>query len=117
MTDFSHLIREANLIDGQWVAADDGGTIDVTNPADGTVIARVPNSGATETQRAINSAHTAFPEYAAMPLGERVALMRRLHDAILARSHPPRPMSCGSRKRPAARTARSSRHPYRAESF
>lgn len=83
MTDFSHLIREANLIDGQWVAADDGGTIDVTNPADGTVIARVPNSGATETQRAINSAHTAFPEYAAMPLSERVALMRRLHDAIL----------------------------------
>ena len=83
MTDFSHLIREANLIDGQWMAADDGGTIDVTNPADGTVIARVPNSGAGETQRAINAAHAAFPAYAAMPLNERVALMRELHDAIL----------------------------------
>ncbi len=83
MTDFSHLIRETNLIDGQWVAAEDGGTIDVTNPADGTVIARVPNSGTSETKRAIDAAHAAFPAYAAMPLNERVALMRKLHDAIM----------------------------------
>lgn len=79
---FASLVRQQNLIDGQWVSADSGQTIDVTDPATGQVIAKVPNSGQSETYRAINAAHEAFPAYAAMPLGERVALMRRLHDAI-----------------------------------
>jgi succinate-semialdehyde dehydrogenase/glutarate-semialdehyde dehydrogenase len=83
MTDFSHLVREANLIAGRWVPADDGGQIDVTDPATGDVVARVPDAGAGETRRAIEAAHAAFPAYAALPLGERVALMRRLHQAIL----------------------------------
>lgn len=79
---FASLVRQQNLIDGQWVSADSGQTIDVTDPATGQVIAKVPNSGQSETYRAINAAHEAFPAYAAKPLGERVALMRRLHDAI-----------------------------------
>ena len=83
MTDFSHLVREANLIDGEWVGADDGGLIDVTDPADGSVIARVPNAGTAETRRAIDAAHAAFPAWSTMPLNERVALMRRLHQAIM----------------------------------
>ena len=83
MTDFSHPVRQKNLIDNAWVDADDGGTIDVTNPANGEVIATVPNAGTAETRRAIDAAKTAFDGYAAMPLGERVALMRKLHDAIM----------------------------------
>lgn len=79
---FASLVRQQNLIDGQWVSADSGQTLDVTDPATGQVIAKVPNSGQSETYRAINAAHEAFPAYAAKPLGERVALMRRLHDAI-----------------------------------
>jgi succinate-semialdehyde dehydrogenase/glutarate-semialdehyde dehydrogenase len=78
-----HLVRHANLIAGSWVPADSGQTIDVTNPADGTVIATVPNCGAEETRRAIEAAHAAFPHYAALPLNERVALLRRLHQLIL----------------------------------
>ena len=78
-----HLVRQANLISGSWVPADSGQTIDVTNPADGTVIATVPNCGAEETRRAIEAAHAAFPHYAALPLNERVALLRRLHQLIL----------------------------------
>jgi succinate-semialdehyde dehydrogenase / glutarate-semialdehyde dehydrogenase len=83
MTDFAPLIRKANLVAGDWIAADSGRTIDVTNPATGEVIATVPNCGTAETRRAIDAAHAAFPDYAAMPLGERVALMRRLHQLIL----------------------------------
>lgn len=79
---FASLVRQQNLINGQWVGADNGQTIDVTDPATGQTIATVPNSGQAETQRAIDAAHAAFPAYAAKPLGERVALMRRLHDAI-----------------------------------
>ncbi len=31
----SHFMRQANLIGGDWVQADSGDTIDVTNPATG----------------------------------------------------------------------------------
>lgn len=88
MTDFSHLVREANLIGGTWVGADSGTMIDVTNPANGTVIARVPNAGANETRRAIDAAHAAFPAYAALPLNERVSVLRRLHQAIMDHLEP-----------------------------
>ena len=82
VTGFSALVRNANLINGQWVSADDGKTIEVTDPATGQTIATVPNAGRAETRRAIDAAHDAFPDWAGMPLGQRVALMRRLHDAI-----------------------------------
>ena len=88
MTDFSHLVREANLIGGAWVGADSGAMIDVTNPATGAVVARVPNAGAAETRRAIDAAHAAFPAYAALPLNERVATLRRLHQAIMDHHEP-----------------------------
>ena len=83
MTDFSPLIRQANLVAGDWITADSGRTIDVTNPATGAVIATVPNCGTAETRRAVDAAHAAFPAFAAMPLGERVALMRKLHQLIV----------------------------------
>ncbi|MFW2543674.1 NAD-dependent succinate-semialdehyde dehydrogenase [Primorskyibacter sp. 2E107] len=75
MTD---LLREANLIGGDWVGADDGGTIDVTNPADGALIGTIPKSGAAETRRAIDAAYAAFPAYAAKTVTERAALLRAL---------------------------------------
>lgn len=80
---YAHLIREANLIDGLWVPADGGKTIDVMNPATGAVIARVPNAGTAETRRAIAAAHAAFPAYAALALNDRMAFMRKLHQAIM----------------------------------
>ncbi|WP_374433514.1 NAD-dependent succinate-semialdehyde dehydrogenase [Tabrizicola sp.] len=83
MTDFTHLIREANLIGGAWVGADSGETIAVTNPATGARIALVPASGAVETRRAIDAAAAAFPDYAALSLNDRVTLLRRLHQAIM----------------------------------
>jgi len=54
---FSQFMRQANLIGGDWVQADSGKAIDVTNPANGQVIGTVPNSGAAETRRAIEAAH------------------------------------------------------------
>ena len=83
MSQYAHLVREKLLIDGEWIAADSGRTIDVTDPATGKVIATVPNAGTAETRRAIEAAHRAFPGFAGMALSERVALMRRLHQAIM----------------------------------
>src|SRR5207302_793540 len=69
--------NEANgkaYIAGQWQAAASAATFPVTNPADGTVIADVPNMGAAETKAAIQSAHDAFPAWAATPGKDRAAI-------------------------------------------
>lgn len=81
--DLSDLMKQANLIDGTWCAADTGATIDVTDPSNGQVIGTVPNAGADETHRAIAAAHAAFPAYAAKPVSERAQLMRNLHALIV----------------------------------
>lgn len=76
-------LREGNYIDGQWVGADSGGTIDVTNPATGEVIGTVPNAGDAETRRAIAAAEAAFPGFAGMDMMGRLALLWKLHDALM----------------------------------
>ncbi|KAA9008819.1 NAD-dependent succinate-semialdehyde dehydrogenase [Histidinibacterium aquaticum] len=80
----SDLLQQANLIAGEWTLADNGETIDVTDPSDGQVIGKVPNSGAAETRRAIEAANAAFPAYAAKTVTERAALLRALAAEITA---------------------------------
>jgi succinate-semialdehyde dehydrogenase/glutarate-semialdehyde dehydrogenase len=75
--------RDANLIGGEWVGADGGGTIDVTNPATGEVIGTVPNAGTDETRRAIAAAEKAFETFSRTTADERAKLLRRLHAAIM----------------------------------
>src|SRR5205823_9192162 len=52
-----------NLVGGQWVEAVDGGTMDVTNPATGEVIASVPRGTAADVERAVEAAQRALPEW------------------------------------------------------
>ncbi len=79
----SGLLRQRAFIDGAWVDADHGETFPVTNPADGSLIARVPNMGASETRRAILAAHEAFPAWRALLAKERAALLQRWLRLIL----------------------------------
>ncbi len=79
----SHFMREANLIDGEWVQADSGATIDVTNPATGLKIGTVPKSGKAETRRAIEAAERAFRTFRKTSALDRSKLLRKLHDAIM----------------------------------
>jgi succinate-semialdehyde dehydrogenase / glutarate-semialdehyde dehydrogenase len=83
MADWKNWMREANYIAGAWVGADDGATLNVTNPATGEVIGQIPKSGHSETMRAIDAAHAAFPAFAAMDLMGRLALLWKLHDALM----------------------------------
>ncbi|WP_372732663.1 aldehyde dehydrogenase family protein, partial [Novosphingobium sp.] len=78
------LLRDAMLIDGAWVQADSGDTIDVTNPATGEVVGRVPNGGAGETRRAIAAAEKALPAWRAKLAKERAAILRRFFDLLIA---------------------------------
>jgi len=76
-------MRQANLIGGEWVQADSGATIDVTNPATTLKIGTVPKSGKVETRRAIEVAQTAFESWRKTTANDRSKLLRKLHDLIL----------------------------------
>jgi succinate-semialdehyde dehydrogenase/glutarate-semialdehyde dehydrogenase len=84
----SHFMREANLIGGEWVQADSGATIEVTNPATGLKIGTVPKSGRAETRRAIEAADAAFQGWRKTSALDRSKLLRALHDAIMDNQQP-----------------------------
>ncbi|MBZ9820361.1 NAD-dependent succinate-semialdehyde dehydrogenase [Mesorhizobium sp. CA4] len=79
----SHFMRQANLINGEWVQADSGQTIDVNNPATGLKIGTVPKAGKAETRRAIEAAEEAFKSWSKTTALERSKLLRKLHDAMM----------------------------------
>jgi succinate-semialdehyde dehydrogenase/glutarate-semialdehyde dehydrogenase len=83
MTDFTAFLKDKAFIDGQWVGADGGAMFNVTNPASGDVIGKVPAMGAAETTRAVEAAHAAFPLWKKMLAKERSVILRRWHDLIV----------------------------------
>ena len=70
------LLRSQAYVDGAWCAAASSATFEVTNPADGAVIASVPDMGAEDAQRAIDAAAAAFPAWSARTGKERAAILR-----------------------------------------
>ena len=77
------LLRQAILIDGKWVQADSGQTINVINPATGDLVARVPNAGAAETKRAIEAAERAMRGWRKTLPKERAKILRKLYDLMI----------------------------------
>lgn len=77
------LFRSQAYINGAWVGADDGSTFEVSNPADGEVIATVANQGVAETRRAIQAASDAWPGWREKTAKERATILRRWYDLIL----------------------------------
>jgi succinate-semialdehyde dehydrogenase/glutarate-semialdehyde dehydrogenase len=78
------LLRQQNYVSGGWIDADDGRTVDVTNPATGEKLGVVPNAGAAETRRAIEAADKAWSPWRAKTAKERSALLRRWFELIMA---------------------------------
>ena len=80
----SPLLRQQCYIAGEWVNADSGKTITVTNPATGEVLGTVPDCGAAETERAIAAAEAAFPAWRALTGKARSAILRKWFDLMMA---------------------------------
>jgi len=78
------LLRMQAYIGGKWENAHGGATHDVVNPANREKIGTVPDMGAAETRRAIDSAHAAFPAWAAKTAKERAIILRRWYDLMMA---------------------------------
>src|SRR5689334_23071046 len=50
-----------NYVGGAWVESGSGELLDVTEPASGTILARVPLSGAADLDAAVEAARAALP--------------------------------------------------------
>ncbi|MDD5287299.1 MAG: NADP-dependent succinate-semialdehyde dehydrogenase [Desulfuromonadaceae bacterium] len=77
------LLKRQSYLDGQWLAADGGINIDVTNPATGEKLGTVPRMGAEETRRAIEAANRALPGWRAKTAKERSTILRRWYDLMM----------------------------------
>ena len=78
------LLRTQAYVDGQWIDADGGGTVAVTNPANGETLAQVARCGTAETRRAIAAAERAQIDWRARTAKERGNLLRKLFDLMMA---------------------------------
>ena len=82
VTDLRSILKDPGLVPnkayvaGEWVAAADGKTFAVTNPARGDVIANVPDLTRADAARAIAAADVARREWAARTGKERAQVMR-----------------------------------------
>ena len=65
------LFRQQCYVDGRWIDADDGATLNVNDPASGSTLGTVPRLGAAETRRAIEAANAAWPAWRALTAKER----------------------------------------------
>ena len=77
------LFRQQCYIDGQWVDADSGETLEVNNPSSGSGIGTVPKMGASETERAVDAAELAFQSWRHRTAKERAAILRKLADLMM----------------------------------
>ncbi|HEX5739466.1 MAG TPA: NAD-dependent succinate-semialdehyde dehydrogenase [Hydrogenophaga sp.] len=76
------LVRSANFIAGRWSSTE--ATLDVTDPATGELITRVPDSGAAEAGAALDAAHQAFATWKKVPAKQRAAIIKRWNDLVMA---------------------------------
>ncbi|UCL85491.1 aldehyde dehydrogenase family protein [Pseudomonas sp. HS-18] len=72
------------FIDGRFVPAINGGTLDVLSPHDGSLITSIAAAEAADVDLAVAAAHRAFPAWAALGAAERGRLLLKLADRIEA---------------------------------
>jgi malonate-semialdehyde dehydrogenase (acetylating) / methylmalonate-semialdehyde dehydrogenase len=75
-----------NYIDGEWTPAQAAtDVLDVTNPATGEVLARVPLSGSADLDAAVRAAREALPEWRAVSTIARARKLFELRERLVAR--------------------------------
>ncbi|XP_064604978.1 succinate-semialdehyde dehydrogenase, mitochondrial-like isoform X2 [Liolophura sinensis] len=78
----SSFLHDKAYINGKWVTADSGATIEVVNPSTGAVLGTVPDMGEAEAQSAVDAAYKAFQTWKDTTAKERSALLRKLFNLI-----------------------------------
>jgi malonate-semialdehyde dehydrogenase (acetylating)/methylmalonate-semialdehyde dehydrogenase len=74
-----------NYIGGQWTPATGADELDVTNPATGEALARVPLSSSSDLDAAVNAARAALPEWRAVSVIGRSQYLFALREGLRER--------------------------------
>jgi malonate-semialdehyde dehydrogenase (acetylating) / methylmalonate-semialdehyde dehydrogenase len=74
-----------NYIGGRWAEAGGEETLDVTNPATGETLARVPLSSAGDLDAAVEAARRALPEWREVSVPDRARWLFELREALSKR--------------------------------
>lgn len=77
------LFKTQCYIDGQWLDADSGDTIEVNNPATGEILGSVPKMGKAEAERAVEAAQAALKDWQAKSAKERSKILRKWFDLMM----------------------------------
>ena len=72
-------------VGGKWVAPMGGGVIDVHSPADGALLARIPQGAKADADAAVATARQAFDAWAATSPAERADYLKKIHEGLKAR--------------------------------
>ncbi len=75
----------SNYVGGRWTESESSELLDVTNPATGEVIARVPLSTAAELDAAVAAARAALPAWRGVAVPERARKLFALREKLDAR--------------------------------
>jgi len=78
------LFKQQGYVNGQWVGADNGGTVEVEDPATGQKIGTIPDMGEAETRRAIEAANAAWKGWREKTGKERGQILRKWFDLMMA---------------------------------
>jgi succinate-semialdehyde dehydrogenase/glutarate-semialdehyde dehydrogenase len=77
------LLRTEAYINGEWVQAADGGVIEVTNPADNSLLGTIPKLDTATVRRAIDAANAAWPSWRATLAKDKARLLRRWYELMM----------------------------------
>ncbi len=80
------IVRDKLFIGGQWVAPQGSGFIDVIDPSDASVYARVPEGASADAEAAVAAARDAFDAWSRTSPAERAAYIDRIAEGFQARS-------------------------------
>ncbi len=78
------LFKQQCYVNGEWVGADNGGTVDVEDPATGRKIGTIPDMGEAETRRAIEAANAAWKGWREKTGKERGQILRKWFELMMA---------------------------------
>jgi succinate-semialdehyde dehydrogenase/glutarate-semialdehyde dehydrogenase len=78
------LLKQQDLVGGQWIDAASGKTVNVIDPATQAAIGTVPDMGGEDTRAAIDAANAAFPAWKKKTHAERAALLEAWYALMIA---------------------------------
>jgi len=78
------IVELENFVGGRWVPPIASGRLDVPDPSDGSLLARVPRSEAADVDAAVRAARGAFPAWREIPVADRARRILALRGLLEA---------------------------------